>query len=362
MSIRQADRSLLAVAGEETLWRDPAADLTLVARSTPSTALVGQIGQIRFGTHGLRYRRLDVAPELDALGDAAFLELHRGAELVGTYVLTGSTLEAGGRRVEGVHRGLLTVSEARQGQGLGRILVEQALRWIAGRSEERALPALTYGCIERRNARSLQLLSALGCRELGAVRTFGVYRQSPRARLVLETLDADDAVVLDALEEGLGDCALRATAPAAPFLAVTDDACVLAGASVSEHSIDLDPLGGTLGLLDRAVMRHVPAARRRFDPKRFTYLRIDDVVVRPGHARLWPALLTSLLASRGLHVAMLILDPRSRACALLRDEGLFGLTARAMHQEIAVLAAGWNLGDALEQVARRPLAVGPAGI
>ena len=104
----------------------------------------------------------------------------------------------------------------------------------------------------------------------------------------------------------------------------------------------------------------VPAARRRFNPRDFTYLRLTDIVIREGEERLWKDFLASILARYGAHMAMFMLDARSRARARLDKAGVFGRITASTRQEVVVLANAWHVTtDAWRKAARKPLGIGP---
>ncbi len=355
--------SLFRLAGrEETLWSDAPRRLRLLATREPPPDLVELLGRIPFGSEGIRYRRLGVEEQLARLKDAVFLRLLREDRLVGVYALSAGRLEFGDVGFSGVYRGPLGVEPDMQGTGLGREIVTRTLAWLERQALESGRPTVSYGCIEQSNVRSLALLRSLGARELGSLRTLSVYRQWPRRRIGVERLgDGDRAAVRLAVASMRRDCGLRAAAGAAgEYFAVTDSAGVVVGAAASVTRIDFQRIGGPWDWLSRTLFRMVPAARRRFDPRDFAYLRLDDVVARPGHEHLWPDFLSTLLAEHRIHMAMFALDPRAELTARLAGAGLFGRVTAALQQEVAVLASGWNLNRiSLDAMARKPLGLGP---
>jgi GNAT superfamily N-acetyltransferase len=356
---------MLSGEAERPVWASPEGRLSIVARRSPTPAYVRQLEQASFGTSGLRYRRLGIPDTLGRLPAPAFLELRDDGELVGTYALASRRLSGSAAgavsRSHGLYRGLLTVRKDRQGTGLGRLLVEQTLDWVGREAARREQAQLSWGCVESRNERSLGLLAARGARSLGTLETMLVYRQWPRPKVALEEIgDPRDAAVDEALAASERDCGLRAAAGGGPFFAVTDDRGIVAGARAVVTRIDMGRIGGYWDWLYAGLLRHVPAARRRFDPRCFTYVRLGDVVVRPGGAPVWHDFLTSLMARHRTHMAMFVLDPRRRASRLLREAGVFGRFAAATRQELVVLARGWQLDpEILDGLAATPLAIGP---
>ena len=107
----------------------------------------------------------------------------------------------------------------------------------------------------------------------------------------------------------------------------------------------------------------MPAARRRYDPQNFRYLRLADVVIRPGETSVWRDFLSTLLARHDAHMAMFMLDPESQAYSLLHEAGLLGRFAANTRQHIEVMAQAWNTSPGtIDSIAKQPLAIGPVDI
>lgn len=339
-------------------------ELTLRASDRPSEAFIEQLASTRFGSSGLTYRRLDIAEQLTRLHDSVFIELQHQQQTAGTYVLAARPLRMLQNSCNGIYRGLLTLGPQRRSAGLGRFVVQTTLAWLDRQAQKQDSPLLTWGCIEKDNAPSIRLLSSEGASSIGRLESFTVFRQWPRKRIATDTIPtASRERVDDVLRECYADCSVQMTGGPAPFFAVTDNAGIVAGARASVTRVNMTSTGSFWDTLNDKLLRHVPAARRRFDPRNFTYLRLSDVVVREGHARAWRDLLPTLLAQHDLYMAMFVLDPDSMACRQLQGAGLFGRLARSTRQRIEVMANGWNIDAATwNELAQRPLAIGPVDI
>ena len=147
------------------------------------------------------------------------------------------------------------------------------------------------------------------------------------------------------------------------YFAVLRGGEIVAGARVTITRIDLSRAVGAYGAFHERVGRFIPAIRRRFDPKNFTYLRLSDVVARPGSAATWRDLLPTLMREHGVHMAMFVLDPQSSTYRALADGGLFGRFAENTRTRLDVLATAWNFpSDIIDQVSQRPLGIGPLDV
>lgn len=352
------------VTGQELLWQDPAQGLVMLASRTPSTAWLEYLGAQYFGGQGLRYRRPDVAAALAGLADPRFIALEQHGRVAGSYVVAGLPLHTPHGPAQGYYRGLLSVAPQLQGRGLGRRLVEVTLAWLAAQAAASGAPSLSWGCIEGGNGRSLNTLLGAGARELGTLESATLYRQWPRERLAVQCLDTGrEPGLAAAVRDSHGDCALApGLGGGGVYFAHCTQSGILAGARVHRTQVDLHTIGGAWDMLDRYLLRYSKAARKRFDPHCFTYLSLSDLVVRPGHERLWADFLSTLLARHGAYMAMLVTDPRSELHARLARAGLFGRLSRIARQRLRVVGSAWNWPAAPEELpGEGPTALGPVG-
>jgi GNAT superfamily N-acetyltransferase len=344
---------------------DEERSLMLTAGHTPSEDFVAQLEHTEFGSAGLRYRRLDVARQLARFQNAVFLELRRKEELVGTYGISQAALDYSGTTTEGLYRGLLSLGPDARGQGLGQFLVNNTFAWIGAQALAQKQPVMSWGCIERQNERSLAMMRGAGATRLGTLQSLMAYRQWPREQVDVEILQTDDRDSLDAaLDSTWSDCGIRDLSHSSgPYFTVKDAAGIVAGARATPAAIDMLTSGALWETVYERLLRYVPAARRRFDPHEFRYLRLSELVVRPGTERAWRKFLPTLLARHGMYFAMFVIDPRSQVATLLNRSGLFGQIAARTRQRIDVLVNGWNLPtDQIDRLARRPIAIGPLDI
>ena len=259
--------------------------LRLFCRDDASSAFAEQLANTRFGSSGLRYRRLDAERLLTRYANARYFELYRNDALIGTYVLCPQALSIGDEAVDGTYRGLLTVASEHQSSGAGRVLAREALGWL--RAQAAQAPHVTYGCIDADNERSMRLLSSLGASDLGELRSMLVYRQWTRACPAVEVLD-DERDIGTALRLSFDDCLLRpADARPGAFFAVRDGATILAGARAELVRLDLAVTNSKWPRLYGALIDRFPPAKRRFDPRDFRYVRLHDVVAARGSGKAW---------------------------------------------------------------------------
>ena len=323
----------------QTLWFD-GAGITLDATTRPEAAFAAHVARVRFGGS---FRRRNVDDQLARFNRPRYLSLKDRGRLVAALVLDEQTLAWRGERVPGYYRGLLSVAPEVTGQGYGRLLAQQALAWIDRRAAERGQPVLSYGCIEAGNERAWGLLDALGAVPIGTLTTQLKYRQR-RGRPIL------DLAVTDALTDAAAaawrsqhDAAtLRpASVPRDHWITVE---CPAGGVAACRHrltSLDLTPLGGMTGFVTERLMPLFPPGRRRFNPGRFRYVSVSDVVATRDSAHLWRRLIPHLMALHDTHFVAVTADTASPALQRLSAAGILGGSGR----EIRVVGK-WHGGEA----------------
>lgn len=343
------------------LHEDNERGLSISARPDFEADFLALLQQTEFGTAGVRYRRLGLEEQLRRLRQAVFVELRERGRLLGTYALTACALSFDDQKVTGIYRGLLAVAPHAQGKGLGRHIVERTFDWLGTRNAGR--PTLTWGCIESQNSRSRLLLQSAGARKLGSLESLLTYRQWPRKRIEIEDrVEAETiAAAFEQSRAGYGVTAIDTDTER--YFAVSGEEGIVAGARATLTHVDMLSAGGVWDLFYEKIMRRVPAARRRYDPRNFRYLRLTDIIVRPGYEQIWGDFVSTLLARHEAYMAMFLLDPQGSAYLGLEKAGLFGRFAASTKQRIDVLAMAWNMpADRLAAFAEKPLAIGPLDI
>jgi GNAT superfamily N-acetyltransferase len=354
--------NLFGLKERTVLVDDPQASIRIVADAEADEAALDLLSGLRFGSEGLEYRRLNLREQIVRLPSPAFLSLEYEGRLAGTYALATKRLASASGEVTGIYRGLLGIDPALRSSGLGRQLVATALDWIDATARELAEPVVSWGCIESANRPSLDLLASLGAKRIGRLESLTVFRQWPRRRIDVEHGAAALAgAVADALQNTYADCAIRpAPDNDGDYWAVTGDDGVVAGARATLTRVDMSRTGSFWDTAWQALLRFAPPARRRFDPRNFTYVRLSDVIVREGYERVWLDFLPTLLAAHDAYLAMFLLDPGSAAHARLDRARLFGRLTASTRQRVDVLAHTWSLDDALRNnLGVRPVAIGP---
>lgn len=292
-----------------------------------------------FGTDGLQYRRLDVRSQLDRFCQPVYFHAIVDGELTGVYVLDKRDLLVDGKAVKAYYRGVLAVDSRFQGMGVGKQLTQAARQWMAAKAV--AQPIVSFGCIDKSNRRSLNLLQSSGATVGASLSMYMMYRQWPSVCCELDVL-SDDLVSKAGLlaDELYAGCLVRdVSVSAIPGWVLQDANGVAISARVSTTSFQITQMGPVAAWSSRLLVKPFAPARKRFDPDCFRYVSFSDVLIRPGCEKLWSRFLSTVLAKYQCHFGAVFVDPHSQLFASLQNAHLL---SRRLHSSEGSIRVMWQ--------------------
>ncbi|MFK8079650.1 MAG: GNAT family N-acetyltransferase [Granulosicoccus sp.] len=289
----------------------------------PHHQLISLVEATVFGSDGLRYRRLNVQSQLDRFCAPSYFHAMADNELVGVYVVDKRDLLFNGSPVRGYYRGVLAVDKTFQGMGVGKALTTSAMQWMADNAQGQ--PAISFGCIDQSNQRSLALLKTTGANVGASLSMYMMYGQWPSVRCKLDALSGELVDEARALANDLyADCAVRdVSASRLPGWICRDTYGIAISARVATTSFQITRMGGMAEWSTRLLVKPFAPARKRFDPDDFRYVSFSDVVIRPGCEKLWRQFVSTVLAKYQCHFGAVYVDPGSRLFTHLQKAQMF---------------------------------------
>ncbi|MEL6302506.1 MAG: GNAT family N-acetyltransferase [Pseudomonadota bacterium] len=276
----------------QCLWQDSAH--RIVVSPAPQTGFLEQLATTRFQTDGQTYRRVNTETQARRLGQAHFLSLVSGSDTVGTYALSETPLLVDGQPARGFYRAMLTLAPAARGQGLGKQLLRCAREWMQEVSADASGPVFSWGCVAARNTPARQLLRHAGHQEIGTLSPKLEYQQWIRRVRYALSESVDERIETAWRHSQQSSQWHLADLPNSGWLTLAHDNQWIA---CQHHltELDLTPVPGLLGWIDRHLMPWFPPGRRRFDPEHFRYVSVSSVIGSDGHESLWPVLRNALM-------------------------------------------------------------------
>lgn len=291
---------------DTTLWSGDGYRLTASAR--PSVDWLRFASHARFGQQNATYRRAALLAELDRFHAPLFLSVYHSKTLVGCYLIDQRQLQRNGQAIRGLYRGLLAISPRHRRRGLAKQCATVGVDWVLQRSHEHTL---SYGCVDADNAAARAMLATTGMRDIGTQATVLKYHQwhrsTPSRVRIDHSLTADAMALRNELLTG--DSLLDASAQSrSEWLTLSHGDSI---ATCRHHAVtfNLDPLRGISGFVTEYLLDAFPPGRRRFDPRAFRYIAVNDAMTRGTHAvELFGNLIHYLMAEYQVHFANVSLD------------------------------------------------------
>lgn len=283
----------------QVVWSDK--DYRIEVSANASADFLRCITETRFVSGQREYRRTDVSSQLKRFQNAQFFTLQHDDHVVGTYLIDEQRLLWAGSSVRGFYRGLLSIDPAHRGTGLGASLVRESLDHVRQQLPQDGMPAWVWSSIAATNVAARQLNRRLGHQEIGSLQTKLEYQQFLRHKKQPLLIDTLDESIDAAWQRTFGDAQVRSGAtPTDGWLGIRRGRDILA---CRQHvtTLDLTPLPGLFGWVDRYLMPMFPPGRRRFDPTRFRYVTVTDLVTEHDGVSLWRSLRNALMTRHDTH-------------------------------------------------------------
>ncbi|SDM54850.1 hypothetical protein SAMN05421823_11585 [Catalinimonas alkaloidigena] len=322
------------------------ASITIQVQSHVSRALSARLSHIVYGTTGPRYRQLSAPKRSQQLANPYVFLLYVGTQLAGLYCLAARQVSVASGNASAYYGRYLAVLSGFQGKGLGKLLKEQALAYIATQQKK---PYLFYSYIETSNTRSTQISQGAGFTQLGRAEPLLFSRSSPRrAASFMQLPDAEKATMSHLLAEtyashGLVD--LTHLYHEDHYYVLKEKNTILAGIQVYPIEWDFVQMPGLSGWM----ALHVLPRFSSFRPHQHRLVSLDAAYVKPGHAAQLTTLLTSVLSHFEVTSALWMLDVHSPFYALLQamDLGWLSRFKQRILTDILVKPVGLDRQDLL---------------
>ena len=283
----------------DVLWQDGSQSICL--QRNPTEGFVNLVRGTAFVSGRRPYRRLNLREQLDRLEQPVFLTAEHKGKTVGTYVLNEHSMRVGQTPHCGFYRGMLCVDPEYRGAGVSQRLVQSAKHWMRARSATAGKPGLSWGCIAADNTAARRLLKRSGHTEIGALSTRLEYQQWLTADKFAVALDQPTPELAARWQEIADKAHWRLESPPSGCWMLVKDGREWIACCHHVTVLDLTPLSGMLGWIDRHLMSRFAPGRRRFDPSRFGYVSVTQRLASSNGQRLWKTLRNALMVRHETH-------------------------------------------------------------
>lgn len=282
--------------------------LQLVVKPVADAAVADLLKTIVYGAHGIRYRHSGQELKIGQFRNPLYFHLFVDGILQGFYCLDRRTVTVPWGTVDGFYGRYLAVSEAFRGQGYGRLLKTEAVKYVESQCTP---PFLFYSYIEEKNVRSMRLSVQGGFASYGRLKTFVFRRLSPRADPRVSRIPSADLLAfLPQLNGAYATYGLKTNVRIGyrgNYFGLKEGAEWVAGVQANPVSWLFLNMPGASGWIMMNVLPRLPWLNRLFSPA-YRFLALEGLYVQPGKEQLLTPLLESILASFQLNSALIQID------------------------------------------------------
>ncbi len=310
----------------------------LVKQSTSiDPQIISLLEKTCWGTNEVRYYTKNIGDSLDPAGLASCLSLTRGAAPVACCFVSPKKVHIGNEIIHACFVSHFAVPPQELGKGYPERLAAEALRFTSDVTDG---PSIDYTFVEAKNSRSLQLCNFFKplCSHTFQVLTYNQFFPKEDGRVErLKPAEKDQMVRL--LNEAYADHIFKdfelSVLPEHSYV-IRDHDEIVAGLQSSFHNWIIASLAGLSGWVAIKLVPHVPLLRAVFNPANCCFLRFGNLYAKAGHEPDLCSLMNTLLARKGLKLAMIFMDKRSSMSPRIRAQGL-GFLNRYFESEVSVL-------------------------
>jgi GNAT superfamily N-acetyltransferase len=301
---------------KEFIYQD--GKLDILVQEAVGLSGIALLKRTAYGTNGVRYQHTGQEQKIHQLRKPLFFQLVQGEELIGLYCLDERYVQAGNQHVAAFYGRYLAVDDRHQGKGYGRLLKQEAIRYV---EQHATTPLVFYSYIEEKNARSLAISLREGFRSVAILKTFIFRRYSPQTDPRFRQAAPQQ---IDGIRNLLQPAYANYTFKNFAHIGYQSNYFVLQEGNEIIAGIQANPVRWRFlnmpGLGGWAMMHLLPvlsATRRFFNPANFAFVVLEGLYLKQGAEGSLYALLESVLAHFGLHSALWQIDTNDPHISLL---------------------------------------------
>ena len=301
------------------------------------------LNKMTVGSSGAQYLHKDIEERMGELPNKYFMYLNQSGHLKSTVTTALRVTKESFGFVNAYYVRYFVFDEKLQAVKNKRIkhgktgLIKRLLRKFFTKSpavnglsfgEDVNLPSFFYAFFDEENFRSTELSQILGLSPVGKFDTFTFTRLHPSRSQHVERLDQ---VHQHSMREILADYYANFSVYTDQFLFLKDNYFVwrengevVAGVQVNKCEWELKHMSGLTGLFMLQILPRTPGLKKYINPKKFGFITLDYIYVKPGHEEKLERLFTTMLNEFNVTFSIFWQDVKSPLHQLMKklDMGL----------------------------------------
>jgi hypothetical protein len=297
----------------------------------PNEGIMHLLHHMTVGTKGARYLHKNIDERMAQLPNKYFMYLKRNKEIKGVFVSAQRLIQEDFGMANAYYIRYLAINEmfqttkdkpVKHGNPDGMIkrltkgfLSKAPVELGIGYGEDESLPSFHYAFFDAENFRSTDLSRLLGMEPIGTFSTFTFTRMNPKSFSNIEKLEK---VHYHSMKE-------RLNKQYADFSIYTDqymfsgdnyfvwkeDGEIVAGVQPNKCEWEVKHMGGLAGVFMLKLLPFIPVLNKYFNPKKFEFITLDYIYVKPGHEDKLERLFENLLKEFNVNFSLIFQDLKS---------------------------------------------------
>ena len=282
------------------------------------------------GSHGAQYHHKNVDERMAQTEDKYFMYIKQSGHIKATVTTALRKIEASFGSVNAYYVRYFMFKSHLQASAEKRIrhgnpgLIKRLLQKYftkspaihgLGFNEDTNLPSFFYAYFDAENYRSTELSQILGLSPVGEFDTFAFTRLHPSKNNKVSRLEK---VHYSAMKERLKQYYSDYSIYTDQYLFLKDNYFVwrengeiVAGVQVNKCEWELKKMSGLSGKFILHVLPHTPGLRKYINPKKFEFITLDYIYVKPGNESILEQLFITMLSEFNVTFSLLWQDVKS---------------------------------------------------
>ncbi len=335
--------------------------LRLTVSSQASEEGIDLLKRTIYGTSGPKYQHTGQENKVKYLTDPYFFDLWVNEKLAGTYCLSGRLVKTPIGEMNSFYGRYFSVDPVYGGKGYGSLLIKESTTYV----ERKAQPCqLIYGYIEETNYRSLKASAKEEPTSIGVLETLIFSRLYPKmdsrvSRLAQRELADKLLPLLATTYKNYTLVQFDRVYYEQNYFVLKEGEEIIAGVQANPVEWRIADMPGMSGKIIMYVLPHIPIIQRLFNPKRYRFVALEAMYVKPGREEALLTLLESVLTHFQVTSGLLTLDincPINRQLQAMGKLGIMNALKKRIHTHVLVISDGM-VEKQIKQVSQQPIYV-----
>ncbi len=308
----------------------------------PDKEILQLLNSMTVGSNGARYLHKNILERIVQLPNKYFMYLRKNGTIKGTFVSAQRTIEEDFGKANAYYIRYLAISEMFQAtkkkkiqhgnpdgiiKSLTKKFLSQApIDFGIGYNEDKSLPSFHYAFFDSENFRSTDLSELLGMNPIGEFETLSFTRLNPKNFPNIQRLDvADYSKLRELIKIQHKDFSVYTDQylfSKGNYFVWMKDGEIVAGIQPNKCEWEVKNMAGLMGKLMLRILPYIPFSKKYFNPKKFEFITLDYVYLKPGFEKEFEQLFEGLLHEFGVKFALIFQDVKSPFMKVLKKMDL----------------------------------------